>query len=304
MEETTLLFELPQIRDFSGEGQAGELPDDVLLFARGVTETSKGRFIFDELAADSVMRAFMEQGIDRLAFDYGHGMVKPVSSDSHKAAGWFRPEVRADGLYACEIEWTQAAKEALGNREYRFFSPAFAYDEESRRIKRLINVALTNIPATKNQRPLVLDDSQEANKQPKENEKMQILLDSLGVSDEAGAVAKLGELKAELSESAKRAEQFEALASEANAKLATVEKERAAEKRSAAIEALCAEGKLLAAQKDFAALLSEEQFTVFVGTLSAIPALTKGRVSEPKSTETLSDEERAVFSQLGIKEEK
>ena len=305
--ETELLFEFPApARDYSGEGLPDEVPTDIMLFGMGVTETSKGDFLLDELGAAAIMKRFKEQGIDRLTFDYGHGMVKPVSSDSHKAAGWFLPEMREDGLYATKIEWTPAAMAALKSREYRFFSPAFDFEPETRRINRLINVGLTNMPAIKNQRPLVLSELA-AEQETKEDKKMQVLLDSLGVSDEAAAVAKLSELRAELSEAGEQIGKLQALADEgvkAQTELAQLRKEQAAERRATKIEALCAEGKLLDSQKEFAALLSDDQFDVFAKTLAPHPALSKAPVEEPKSkTEQLSDDEKRIFECLGIVEE-
>ena len=285
-----------------------EPPREVRLFAFGETDTSKGKFVLDESSAQAVLDAFKEQGTDRLAFDYGHGMVQPTGSDSHKAAGWFVPEVRGDGLYASDIQWTDPALEALSAREYRFFSPAFLFDSESRKLTKLLNVALTNIPATKNQTPLVLDGLSADETKTKETIKMQVLLDNLGAQDEASAVAALSGLRGELSGAREEIAKLQALADkgiEAQTALAEIEKERAAEKRGVAIEALCAEGKLLEGQKEFAALLSDEQFEAFASTLQPHPALKGAPVSELKSAAaTLSQDDKAVFAQLGLEAEK
>ena len=297
MEELELLFAIQP-----------DPPTEIRLFGFGETETSKGKFVLDRSAAQMLMDKYREQGTDRLAFDYGHGMVKPTGADSHKAAGWFVPEVREDGIYASDIQWTDPALKALREREYRFFSPAFLFDKSSRKLTKLLNVALTNMPATKNQSPLVLDAHSETETN-KELEKMQVLLDSLNASDEAGAVAKLGELRAELSEVNEKNEKFQALAAEAQSELAELKKERAAEKRATQIEALCSEGKLLEGQKQFAALLSDDQFSAFEKTLKPHPALTAEPISEKKSeAATLSDDEQAeedrILGLIGVEESK
>lgn len=291
------------------------VPSEIRLFGQGFTATKKGDFLFDEDAAVAVMDRFRDQGVDRLPFDAAHGMLNPSAPpDSHKALGWFIPVIKDDvegggglALFASEIQWTKAGLEALQAREFRFFSPAITVDPESRRITGLINVALTNIPATKNQRPLVLDASEAEPKTIEETKDMKVLLDTLGASDESGAVAMVGELqsfKADIlaaldgvsdKEAAEKIASLSQLAKdaiEAKAQVAALEKEKAEQARVAKLDALCAEGKLPPAQKEFAAKLSDEQLDEFVKTLSSIVGKA---VEEPKDhdkVETLSDEEK------------
>jgi phage I-like protein len=55
-----------------------------------------------------------------LPIDYDH------REKDNKAAGWVQnAEARADGLWLL-VEWTQAARDAIKKREYRYFSPEFA----------------------------------------------------------------------------------------------------------------------------------------------------------------------------------
>jgi phage I-like protein len=56
-----------------------------------------------------------------------------------------------------DIEWTRKATERLKDREYRYFSPTFYHDKG--RITEYVNTALTNLPATKDQEPLVASRS-------------------------------------------------------------------------------------------------------------------------------------------------
>lgn len=305
-EETELLFNVPWAHD---------LPTEIRLFGFGTTETRKGDFIFDERAAADVMARFESDGMDRLPFDVGHLMVKGSENpEGHRAFGWFVPVVKDDfetggpGLFASQIEWTEAGAQMLSRREFRFFSPAIKYDEQTRRITALINVALTNIPATKNQRPLVLDAQEAETMENKGQENMSVLFECLGVDSEASAVAKVNELQAVLSaldcapsEAPEKIARLQALAdkgAEAQAELARLTKERAAEQRAAKIEALCADGRLLSSQKEFAAMLDDAQFEAFSSTLVANPVITN-KVEEPSAgTETLSAEERMVLELL------
>jgi phage I-like protein len=172
-------------------------PTEFQLFGAGITHTTKGDVLFDEQAGSDVMAALATHGKDQLPVDYGHGMLSMITTpDSGKAAGWFRPDVRDGALWAADVEWTPVADQALRNREYRFFSPAVLFDSKTRRVSKLINVALTNLPATHGQSPLVASDNHNCAPEagvteiPKMADK---LLRILGASDEAEAVIMLRE---------------------------------------------------------------------------------------------------------------
>jgi len=130
-------------------------PEEFRLFAFGSLETTQGTFLFDKAAAEAVMAEYKDNG-NELSFDYEHAAVQdPPPPTGAPAAGWFGLELRDDGLYAVNIKWTERAIEYLSNSEYRYFSPAFKAEGKSKRIMKLFNVALTNIPASKDQEPLV-----------------------------------------------------------------------------------------------------------------------------------------------------
>lgn len=121
------------------------LPSEFRLFTFGDNATSKGTFKLDADGATALMAAYKKQGIE-LHVDYEH--------DRRNAAAWFNPEVRPDGVWASNVRWTPRAAEMLKGREYRYFSPTFGIDD-AKRITRLVNVALTNLPATENQQALI-----------------------------------------------------------------------------------------------------------------------------------------------------
>ena len=289
-EQESLLFALPT-----------GLPTRFPLFHFGKTETNKGTFILDEAGAQAVLDNFKEKGVDRLPFDVAHNMLKGSSdAAAHKAYGWFVPSVELDevtgtkALFATEVEWTKAGAEMLENREMRFFSPAIFHDA-SGRILKLTNVALTNLPATRNQRPLVLSDETATETQGK---KMQVLLDTLQVADEAGAVAKVAEFKAQLdsfearlADTVKAKEEAEKAVVAAQAELANVCGKHAAEKRLSDVGVLLADGRLLESQKEFAVKLSADSFDEFVKTLVPHKALT---VKVEEGEAKLSDADKPV----------
>jgi len=102
------------------------------------------------------MLAFQEHGADRLPIDFDHGMLAAVKTpETSVAAGWFTPAIVDNKLMALNVEWTERAAAMLRGREFRFLSPAFNYDRKTGQITQLLNVALTNLPATRDAEPLV-----------------------------------------------------------------------------------------------------------------------------------------------------
>jgi phage I-like protein len=132
-----------------------EAPSELRLFAAGENQTLKGSFFFDATSAKEVLASYQAHGA-KLSFDYGHAMLdrNPVDpSKSGKSAGKFELAIRNGELWAVNIKWTPAAKQAIEDGEWMYVSPAFKADE-SNRIMRLVNCALTNLPATDNAMPL------------------------------------------------------------------------------------------------------------------------------------------------------
>lgn len=81
------------------------------------------------------------------------------------AAAWLDPqslELR-DGALWVQVAWTQKGRDAVASREYRYISPVFEYESESRRILRLLSAGLTNRPnlrlqALNHQQETVMED--------------------------------------------------------------------------------------------------------------------------------------------------
>ncbi len=133
-----------------------EPPTEFRIFTAGAVETTKGVFTFDETSAKAVMAEYVTHGID-LMIDYDHASLASMTVDpaqAGKAAGWFNLEVRGGELWAVNVRWTPPAAEALRRKEWRFMSPAFGTDKDGR-ITDLLNVAITNLPATRKLQPLM-----------------------------------------------------------------------------------------------------------------------------------------------------
>jgi phage I-like protein len=140
----------------------GGAPSEFRILRAGLNRTEKGDFLFDEQAAGDVMRAYTAKGLDRILIDFEHQSMQapPGGGPAHKAAaGWFAPQIRAGELWATDVTWTTTALSMLapaqGAPEYRYLSPVLFFDEETRRVTRLKNIALTNDPALDELSPLV-----------------------------------------------------------------------------------------------------------------------------------------------------
>lgn len=146
----------------------GALPTAFRIFAAGKIDTKKGVFLFDAKAAASVMAEYRLHGSE-LMVDYDHASlgagIDPALSG--KAAAWFGLELRNGGeLWAVNVRWCAPAADALRRKEWRYMSPAFSTEPGSNRITALLNVALTNLPASRRLEPLVAASALAASKAP------------------------------------------------------------------------------------------------------------------------------------------
>lgn len=144
---------LDRLSVFVGGAEGVERGDDglpvaVRLFKRGWNDTQKGEFLFDDDSARLVMSASLEHGVDRM-IDLEHLSLEDVPADEHSydARGWFRLEVRNGELWAVGVTWTPDGADRLKNKTQRYISPAFATDADGR-VTKIVNMALTAMPAT------------------------------------------------------------------------------------------------------------------------------------------------------------
>lgn len=149
---------------FDNEGQDGKrkAPTEFRVFHAGVNDTDKGNFLFDEKAAIQVIDTYRQRGVPLMG-DYEHQTANAAKNGQpapNSITEWV-PEIRRDAqggpeLWATSVKWTDKARGMLEAGEYRMFSPLFTFDaDEDRRPNWMINLALTNNPATHGQEPLV-----------------------------------------------------------------------------------------------------------------------------------------------------
>jgi len=125
------------------------------IFKEGDIMTDYGPSKMSPEAGANVIKVFRQRGND-IPIDLRHGMLtdKPTLEES-EAYGWIPcpnglQYVKGDGLYAVGVQWDPRVKAGLEAKppRWKYFSPAYDQDPDTKVILSLDNVALTNLPAT------------------------------------------------------------------------------------------------------------------------------------------------------------
>lgn len=147
----------PKIRTCTIEADLnGGLPTAFRIWKRGVNTTANGYdVLFDARAARRVMSAYEKHGAE-VMIDLEHlSLDDKAANYDPDARGWCRLELRNGELWAVDVRWTPDGVRRLEtDKTQRYFSPAFALDEQNRPI-RLFNIALVAMPGTDNLEALV-----------------------------------------------------------------------------------------------------------------------------------------------------
>lgn len=229
-------------------------PSEFRIFTAGVVRTLKGDFVFGEKEMAAVLADVARRGVE-LPIDYDHAMVDPASSrEERAAAGWFSVADRGGELWAVGVRWTECGDEDVRSKEWRYISPAF--DAKGKSITNLINVALTNIPATLEATPLTL---------AREVDTMS-LITLTGADSEENAVAVALAWKA----SHERLPRVEQERADVAAELASLRASVETERKSVLLNKLSDDGKLTPAMRPFIETLSVAQIETFAQTAPVV----------------------------------
>lgn len=300
-----------------------EPPTRLVLFAAGVNPTTKGEVVFDEQAAADSRAAYEAKAQELLPWDYNHGMLSLlVTPDGSKAAGWFRPEWPEDGsLVAADIQWTPACDAAIRAREYRHYSPAVKLGE-GRRVERLVNAAVCNLPATIGQRAMVASETMPGSTGATTEDNRDImsteLLKLLGAETEAGAIGIVTQLHAvhgllfaelgvdgveKLAEAVRKLKAQAEQATQLAEQVRTLEARQTESEREALIVKLNDEGKLPEALHSWARTLDIEALTSFGAAAPVHPKYSGGHDPASGDTVVLSDAQRQAAKAQGLTDE-
>lgn len=287
---------------------AGSAEQWVHLMPAGKFEPRDGRgpWIVDDAGAVIMASERHARGAPLLV-DYEHQAEAAAASKGPvPAAGWInRLEARPDGIWGL-IEWTAAAAELIGRREYRFISPVFTFDQATGQVQAILRAGLTNTPA------LTLTALA---KESDPMDDMEMLLaelrDALGLdssADKSAVISAIGQLKnGTASPAPDKYVPIEALKA-VTSELKRVQKGVLVEQATAMVAQAVATGKLPPALKEWGIELCQvnvpafESFIGETGTAFAslykplIPAAPNGRADGG-----LTPVEQEIANQLGLR---
>jgi len=282
---------------------SGPAPADVRLLPAGSFRAWDGRP--DDLAAwqmtaDDGARLVAEASArtsDRV-IDYEHGtMLAKASGGKAPAAGWFRQlEWRPDGLWALGVKWTAQAAKHIADREYRYLSPVFSFDEKTGRVLQLLHASLTNDPGLDGLTDLAALAAELFAPTPTHQEKsmpelLKKLLASLGLQEtatEAEALSAVAALKTNVASLSAQVSTppdpakyvpiaslsaLQAEHADAKGKLAALTAEISAGKVAQLIEDGKAAGKITPATEAWARSLGEKDIAALSAFLDAAPVV-------------------------------
>lgn len=247
-----------------------------------------------------------------LVVDYGHAAEHARHRGGEApAAGWIRALRVVAGAVQARVEWTARAAAAIAAREYRYLSPAFHRRGSDRggEVLEIVSVALTSTPAL--DLPALAREGGGGESMPPEIVR---LLKDLGVAADADAKAvdaalarwRAGEtaaadrtaLAAALGqpETAGRKALEAAIAAlrpdpgqhvpraefeRVSTALATLQKERADERATAAVDAATAAGKVTPAMRDWALKYAREKPDDFRAYVAGAPVIVQAAGDPP-----------------------
>lgn len=137
-------------KEIIDDGAFGEIPCQIAPIGEFYGSDSAGNPVSETLTSESLenlANKLNESGKEILC-DKDHASVKSGTDRDTEAQGWFSRFFidPIKGLMGW-LKLTKSGREAIENREYRFLSPVFSLDDESKTPTNLHSVAMTNCAA-------------------------------------------------------------------------------------------------------------------------------------------------------------
>ena len=317
------------------------VPEEIKILPLGHVHSQKGDFQVDDESVELIRKQFKSRKLD-LVIDYEHQTLKDIQAP---AGGWIEDIYKGEDAIVAKVKWTEKAKEYLKNREYRYLSPVVMVRKKDRKAAAIHSVALTNTPAIDGMFALVnsIDIQNEDEKQEEELKmNMKELAIMLGLPEDAteeDIKKTIATLKANLEANKANNEKKEGcvetvpVANSVVLSLLGLEKEAKTEDVAAAVMALKAgagneeilalkeelkqrnaedmvqmalkEGKITAAQKDWAkeyALSDKEGFQSFIDKAPVVVSQGKMELKDAPTTNK-QDYDMEILKNCGISKE-
>lgn len=136
------------------------------IFPEGKFMTDYGPSVMTPKAGQEIIKKFRARG-NNMMIDLRHFSISPTATAKQsEALGWvMQPNgleyVNGDGLYATGVRWDPEIKAGLESEppKWMYHSPYYDQDKKTKVITELLNIALTNMPATHNHSLLAAERS-------------------------------------------------------------------------------------------------------------------------------------------------
>ena len=277
---------------FSMSNAIDKLPTEIHIVPIG--EWKERGFRVTEADCDDIIRNFASFGI-KLVIDYEHQSLNcAANGNPAPAAGWIgKLEKRENGIWATELEWSEAAKQFIESKQYRYISPVICFDDRDPHTDTWIgcslhSVALTNTPYFRDDLEPIINSRYNANnkhKQPAEagakKETNMTLEEQIAAltQEKTAQAAKIAELETQI-----------AASNAASAEIATTRM----------VDDAIAAKKLLPAQKEVGLIIAKqgrEAFDKFIavnvlpdlGKVENVPGTDNPAASDMKYEDLLND---------------
>lgn len=124
---------------------SGMAPEWIQLIPAGQLVGRDGREWIND-RPELVLDAFAANELD-IPLDLEHATeLKATQGDPAPAVGWVRELQVRDGQIWGRVEWTEAGRNAVESKSYRYVSPVIIFERTSKRVVALTSVGLTNRP--------------------------------------------------------------------------------------------------------------------------------------------------------------
>lgn len=107
--------------------------DLIPIFPAGIVIGYDGRGPYNLKNADAVIAASKRSHVD-LVIDRDHVADACSFGRPNPAAGWIKELINQEGAIMARVEWTPAAQKQLADKEYRYISPTFSFNTETREV--------------------------------------------------------------------------------------------------------------------------------------------------------------------------
>lgn len=127
----------------AGQVTVDGVPEEIRILPLGMVHNRHQDFLMDDESCRLIIEQFKDRKLD-LVIDYEHQTLKDVQAP---AGGWIKDIWKGADALMAKVEWTPKAKEYLLNKEYRYLSPVVMVRKSDHKACALHSVALTNTPA-------------------------------------------------------------------------------------------------------------------------------------------------------------